>query len=320
MKKKVLSKKVRVVEVGPRDGLQNEARFRFLEETELVNARADFVIALADAGLRDVEAGAFVRTDRIPQMLGTAKVIARIRETRPDLWKTRRFGCLVPNPKGMELAVAAGVKDIAVFTSNSDAFSSRNINMSVKDSLTGIAEVMKIARREKIRVRGYISTVWGCPYAGKTSPKRALSIAEQLLDQGAEEISLGDTIGVATPNGVESVLNLFSGAMPIAVHFHDTRGTALANTLRALELGIRVVDSSAGGLGGCPYARGAAGNLATEDLLYMLQGMKFTTGVDLNRVCSAGEDLAEKLELSLPSRYHRAWKASQVRPKKGPSP
>ena len=318
--KKNLSKKVRVVEVGPRDGLQNEARFRFLEESELVRARTDFVIALADSGLRDVEAGAFVRTDRIPQMLGTAKVIAQIRETRPDLWKTRRFWCLVPNEKGMELAVAAGAKDIAVFTSTSDAFSARNINMSVKDSLLGIAKVLKLAGQEKIRVRGYISTVWGCPYSGETSPKKALSIAKQLLDQGAEEISLGDTIGVATPNGVENALQIFSQSMPIAVHFHDTRGTALANTLRALELGIRVVDSSAGGLGGCPYARGAAGNLATEDLLYMLHGMKFSTGVDLDQVCEAGEVLAEKLELSLPSRYHRAWKANKASVKKGPSP
>jgi hydroxymethylglutaryl-CoA lyase len=319
MKKKP-SNRVRIVEVGPRDGLQNEARFRFLEESELVKARAEFVIALADSGLRDVEAGAFVRTDRIPQMLGTGKVLAHIRETRPDLWKSRRFGCLVPNPKGMELAIAAGAKDIAVFTSTSDAFSARNINMSVKESLSGISEVMKIAHQKKIRVRAYISTVWGCPYLGKTSPKRALSIAKQLLDQGAEEISLGDTIGVANPDGVESVLRLFSAAMPIAVHFHDTRGTALANTLRALELGIRTVDSSAGGLGGCPYARGAAGNLATEDLLYMLNGMKFKTGVNLDQVCAAGEVLAEKLELSLPSRYHRAWKANKAAVKKGPAP
>lgn len=301
---------IRIVEVGPRDGLQNEPRFRFLPERELVAARADFVIRLADAGLKDVEAGAFVRADRIPQMLGTAGVLARIRETRPDLWRTRRFWTLVPNRKGLEHALAAGAKHIAVFTSTSDEFNKKNVNMSVKESLAEIGAIVKEARANKIAVRGYVSTVWGCPYIGRTNPRRAREIADFLCDIGASEVSLGDTIGVATPNQVSDLLKLFPKGWPLAVHFHDTRGTALANCLRAIDQGIRTVDSSAGGLGGCPYAKGAAGNLATEDLLYMLRGMKFTTGVDLDKVCEAGEILADKLELSLPSRYHRAWKAS----------
>ena len=303
-------KSVRVVEVGPRDGLQNEPRFRFLPEADLVATRTAFVIALADAGLKDVEAGAFVRSGRIPQMVGTAAVLETIRRTRPDLWKSRRFWTLVPNRKGLQHALTAGAKHIAVFTSTSDAFSRKNINMTVKESLAEIGAIVKEARASKLAVRGYISTIWGCPYQGKTNPRTARRIADFLLDLGVGEISLGDTIGVATPNRVTEVLKLFPKSWPLAVHFHDTRGTALANTLRALDQGIRVVDSSAGGLGGCPYARGAAGNLATEDLLYMLQGMKFTTGVNLDKVCFAGEALAEKLELSLPSRYHRAWKAS----------
>lgn len=307
-----MKKKIRIVEVGPRDGLQNEPNFKHLPEVDLVAARTEFVVALADAGLVDIEAGAFVRADRIPQMAATDKVLARIRETRPDLWKSRRFWCLVPNAKGLENAISAKAKHIAVFTSTSNAFNHANINMTVKESLREIETVVERALQNKMKVRGYISTVWGCPYEGKTNPRTALKICQRMLELGVSEVSLGDTIGIATPNRVEEVLQLFRKSWPIAVHFHDTRGTALANCLQAIRQGIQVVDSSAGGLGGCPYAKGASGNLATEDLLYMLRGMKFTSGVNLDKVCEAGEILGQKLELNLPSRYHHAWRAGRV--------
>lgn len=303
--------KIRVVEVGPRDGLQNEPGFRQLPPSELAMVRAKFVIGLADAGLKDVEAGAFVRADRVPQMAHTDQVLKIIREGRPDLWKSRNFWTLVPNAKGLELAMQAGAKHISVFTATSDAFNLKNIQMSVKDSLAQLKPVVKEARQAKLKVRGYISTVWGCPYSGKVAPLKAKRVAAELLAMGVEEISLGDTIGVATPKQVGEVLKLFPKKWPLAVHFHDTRGTAIANCLRAIDAGIHVVDSSAGGIGGCPYAKGASGNLATEDLLFMLHGMGLKTGVDLAKICRASEALAQELHLALPSRYHKAWKGSQ---------
>ncbi len=304
---------VRVVEVGPRDGLQNEPRFKQLAPSELTRVRADFVMALADSGLKDVEAGAFVRADRVPQMVDTDKVLEIVRTERPDLWKTRRFWVLVPNQKGLENALAAGAKHISVFTATSDQFNERNIGMTVKESLKILKPLVHDAKKAKLKVRGYISTVWGCPYAGKIAPAKAKAVAADLLDFGVDEISLGDTIGVATPKQVDTVLDLIPKKWPVAVHFHDTRGTAIANCLHAIEHGITTVDSSAGGLGGCPYAVGASGNLATEDLLYMLHGMGFRTGVDLEKVCEASQTLAEKLELSLPSRYFRAWVGNKER-------
>ncbi|NUM88154.1 MAG: hydroxymethylglutaryl-CoA lyase [Bdellovibrionales bacterium] len=300
--------KLRVVEVGPRDGLQNEPRIKALPQEELAEVRFRFVTSLADAGLKDVEAGAFVRADRVPQMAATDRVLRLIQERRPDLWKTHRFWVLVPNAKGLELALAAGARHVSVFTATSDAFNERNVGMTVKDSLRALEPVMREAVRARLKVRGYVSTVWGCPYSGAVSPQKARSVAGKLLDSGAEEISLGDTVGIATPNKVRAVLRLFHGKKKLAVHFHDTRGTAIANCLEAVQHGIRVVDSSAGGLGGCPYAVGASGNLATEDLLYMAHGMGFRTGVDLEKVCLASERLARDLEVTLPSRYHKAWK------------
>lgn len=302
---------IRVVEVGPRDGLQNEPKFKHLSSAELVRVRANFVIALADSGLKDVEAGAFVRSDRVPQMAGTDKVLEIIRAERPDLWKTRRFWTLVPNQRGLEYALKAGAKHISVFTATSDRFNERNIGMTVRESLKILKPLIHDAKNAKLKVRGYVSTVWGCPYAGKVAPAKAKMVASELLKFGADEISLGDTIGVATPKQVDAVLSLFSKKLPLAVHFHDTRGTAIANCLHAIEHGIKVVDSSAGGLGGCPYAVGASGNLATEDLLYMLHGMGFRTGVNLNDVCEASGKLADSLELSLPSRYFKAWRGTQ---------
>ncbi len=304
-------KKIRVVEVGPRDGLQNEPSIRQLPIDELVDARLKLITSLAESGLNDVEAGAFVRADRVPAMAGTEKVLARIQGEFPHLWNTKKFWTLVPNRKGLEFAMKAGAKHISVFTATSDAFNQKNIQMTVNESLIELKPVIEEAIKSKIAVRGYISTVWGCPYSGKAAPEKAKVVADALLQMGVEEISLGDTIGVATPVQVEEVLSLFPKNLPIAVHFHDTRGTAIANCLEAIQLGITTVDSSAGGLGGCPYAKGASGNLATEDLLYMLHGMGFSTGVDLEKVCEASLKFEEILDLKLPSRYFKAWKGSK---------
>jgi hydroxymethylglutaryl-CoA lyase len=305
--------KIRVVEVGPRDGLQNEPHIRNLQGKDLLDFRVKYVTALANSGLNDVEAGAFVRADRIPAMAGTDLVLKTLREDHPDLWASKKFWTLVPNQKGLQLALQAGAKHISVFTATSDAFNLKNIQMTVEDSLKELRPVVEEAKRNGLYVRGYVSTVWGCPYSGYVAPERARFVTEELLAMGAEEISLGDTIGVASPKQVEEVLKQFKPDLPLAAHFHDTRGTAIANCLEAIQLGITTVDSSAGGLGGCPYAKGASGNLATEDLLYMLQGMGFDSGVDLEKVCLASELLEKELKVELPSRYFKAWKGSTGR-------
>lgn len=306
-------KKIRVVEVGPRDGLQNERSIRVLQEKELVDFRVDYITALARSGLDDVEAGAFVRADRVPPMAGTDQVLKRLREEFPELWASKRFWTLVPNHRGLDLALAAGAKHISVFTATSDAFNLKNIQMTVEKSLAELRPVITDAKKAGVAVRGYVSTVWGCPYSGPVPAERARFVTEELLEMGVEEVSLGDTIGVASPRQVEEVLSLFPKGLPLAAHFHDTRGTAIANCLEAIQLGITTVDSSAGGLGGCPYAKGASGNLATEDLLYMLHGMGFDSGVDLEKVCLASELLEKELEVTLPSRYFKAWKGSTGR-------
>ena len=303
--------KIRVVEVGPRDGLQNEPSIRSLPLDQLVEQRVQLITALAKSGLEDVEAGAFVRADRVPTMAGTDLVLLRLQKEFPDLWREKKFWTLVPNQKGLELAVKAGAKHISVFTATSDAFNEKNIQMTVKDSLQILKPLIADAKSAGIAVRGYVSTVWGCPYTGAVAPEKAKWVTEELLGYGVEEVSLGDTIGVATPKQVDEVLALFPNGLPLAVHFHDTRGTAIANCLQAIQHGIRTADSSAGGLGGCPYAKGASGNLATEDLLYMLHGMGFTTGIDLKQVCEASLLFETHLGLNLPSRYFKAWKGSR---------
>ena len=303
--------KIRVVEVGPRDGLQNEPSIRQLPVDVLVDVRVKFVTELAKAGLDDVEAGAFVRADRIPAMAATDKVLTRLQKDFPDLWKSKKFWTLVPNHKGLELALKAGAKHISVFTATSDAFNQKNIQMSVEESLRELHPVVREAKQAGVAVRGYVSTVWGCPYSGHVPKEKAKMVTDELLSMGVEEVSLGDTIGVASPKQVEEVLKIFPKDLPLAVHFHDTRGTAIANCLEAIQLGIHTVDSSAGGLGGCPYAKGASGNLATEDLLYMLHGMGFTTGTDVDKVAAASFFLEKELELNLPSRYFKAWKGSK---------
>jgi hydroxymethylglutaryl-CoA lyase len=294
-----LPEAVRVVEVGPRDGLQNEKVQVPTEE------KIHFINMLAEAGLPVVEATSFVSPRAIPQLSDAAVVMAGI--TRLP---TTEYPVLVPNIKGMERAIAAGVRSIAVFTAASEQFTRHNINATIAESLANFQPVLALARQEGIPVRGYISTVFGCPYQGKVDPQQVLHVAEALLEMGCQELSLGDTIGVATPNQVVDVLGLlFSASIPaerLAVHFHDTRGTALANVLMALQMGIHIVDSSAGGLGGCPYAPGAAGNLATEDLLYMLHGMGISTGVDLEKVVAATQFIAPYLGHAPTSKYYQA--------------
>jgi isopropylmalate/homocitrate/citramalate synthase len=296
--------RVRVVEVGPRDGLQNEAAALGVED------KVAFTQALIDAGLPVVEPGAFVSPRWVPQMAGSDEVLRRLR--RPD---GVRLPVLVPNRKGYEAARAAGARDIAIFTAASETFNRKNVNASIDESFARFHEFVPDALREGMWVRGYISTCFGCPYEGAVDPVRVVDVARRLADIGSHEVSIGDTIGVGVPTQVTDVMGRLKEAIPqtaLAVHFHDTRGTALANVLAALEEGIEVVDSSAGGLGGCPYAPGASGNLATEDLLYMLHGMGIATGVDLGRVAAASRALAPRLGHALPSRYLQACAPASV--------
>jgi hydroxymethylglutaryl-CoA lyase len=291
---------VHIVEVGPRDGLQNE---KALIPTA---QKIQFIQMLADAGLPVVEATSFVSPRAIPQLSDASEVMTNL-----SRHSSTSYPVLVPNLKGMERALAAGVRAIAVFTAASESFTRHNINATIAESLANFRPVIALAQREEVTVRGYISTVFGCPYEGKVEPRQVLNVAQALLEMGVDELSLGDTIGVATPNQVVDVINLLvhDGAIPIrhlAVHFHDTRGTALANVLIALQSGIRIIDSSAGGLGGCPYAPGAAGNLATEDLLYMLHGMGIHTGVDLDKVVAATNFITPLLGHTPTSKYYQA--------------
>lgn len=293
-----LPRKVTVVEVGPRDGLQNEA------VAVPVDVKLAFIHALAKAGLPVVEATSFVSPKWVPQLADAEEVVKRL-ERRPGI----RYPVLVPNEKGLERALASNVKEIAIFTAATDGFNKKNTNATVKESLERLAPVVAKARAGGLWVRGYVSTCFGCPYDGPVEPVRVVSVAKDVLALGVDEVSLGDTIGVATPNQVEATVQALRGVVPlekIALHFHDTRGTALANVLAGLEQGVAIFDSSAGGTGGCPYAPGASGNLATEDLLYMLHGLGIETGVDLEGVRAATRALAAALGRALPGKYAQA--------------
>src|SRR5216683_4380071 len=289
---------VKVVEVGPRDGLQNE------NVTVPTEAKVDYITALGDAGLHVIEAGAFVSPKWVPQMADTAEVYREIPKD-PGV----EFPVLVPNMKGLERAIEAGVKSIAIFTAASDTFNKRNINMTIDESFANYAPVTARARAEGMRVRGYVSTAFGCPYEGDVPPEKVLEVSARLLDLGCYEVSVGDTIGVGTPMQVQGVVGILLQVIPaskLAMHFHDTRGTALANTLAALEMGIATFDASSGGLGGCPYAPGASGNLATEDLIYMLDHMGIDTGVSLERLVSASTIIGQYIDHPLPGKYLQA--------------
>ena len=295
-----------VYEVGPRDGLQNEA------ETLSVEVRAEYVDRLTEAGLPAIEVGSFVSPKAIPQLADTGEVFARIHRASGT-----RYPALVPNLKGLERAIEAGVREIAVFTAASETFNRRNINAGVDESIERFRPVVTRAREEKIRVRAYVSTAFGCPYEGTVSPDAVREVVHKLLDLPVDEISIGDTIGVATPAGVYDVIEtLYDSGVTravLALHFHDTRGTGLANVYAGLQCGIPTYDSSAGGIGGCPYAPGAAGNLATEDLIYLLEGLDIDTGVSLLKVVEASRFLARAIGRRPPSRYLAAvWGNGQA--------
>ncbi len=290
--------RVSIVEVGPRDGLQNERA--------LVSAadKIAFIDRLSAAGHATIEVSAFVSPKWVPQMADAHEVFAGI---------TRRAGvrytALVPNRAGLARAVAAGVTEIAIFAAASETFSQRNINQSIAASLATYADVSREALAAGLKVRGYLSTCFGCPYEGAVAPAQVATVARQLLDLGVFEVAISDTIGVAHPGQVPRVLDAVTAVLPlsqVALHFHDTRGTALANVLAGLDYGVTTFDSSAGGLGGCPFAPGAAGNLATEDLLYMLDGLGVATGVDLAQAAAASRFIASRLDHPLPSRYLQA--------------
>ena len=275
-----LPKAVRIVEVGPRDGLQNESQIVPLA------AKVGLIEALVAAGLKNVESGSFVSPKWVPQMADTAQVLAAITRN-PGV----RYPVLVPNLKGLEAALAAGADEIAVFGAASESFSQKNINCSIAESLERFRPVVAAALAKGVRVRGYISCVLGCPYEGPIEPAAVAAVAKALADMGCYEISLGDTIGTGTPLKAQAMLRAVAAVVPIdrlAVHFHDTWGQALANILACLELGVAVVDSAVAGLGGCPYAKGATGNVATEDVVYMLDGMGIETGIDLAKLAAAG--------------------------------
>jgi len=293
---------VTIVEVGPRDGLQNEPT------PVAVADKVALIEALADAGLPVVEAGAFVSPKWVPQMAGSDEVLRDVRR-RPGV----RYPVLVPNLKGLEAALAAGADEIAVFGAASETFSQRNINCSIAESLERFRPVAETALAKGVQVRGYVSCVLGCPYEGDIAPGAVARVARELHAMGCFEISLGDTIGVGTPRKTAAMLAAVMAELPVAalaIHAHDTYGQALANVLTALELGVRAVDSSVAGLGGCPYAKGASGNVATEDVVYMLDGMGVRTGVDLAAVIEAGRGICEVLRTTSRSRVAQAYRAS----------
>ena len=292
-----------VVEVGPRDGLQNEAAI------VPVDAKVAFVDALTASGLRVIEATAFVSPKAIPQLADGEEVFRRIAKA-PGV----RYPVLVPNEKGLDRAASAGVREIAVFTAASETFNRRNINASIEESFARFAPVLERAKAAGMRVRGYVSCAFGCPYEGRIAPEAVARVSARLAAIGCDEVSVGDTIGVGVPTQVPEIVGRAVEAgvalERLALHFHDTRGTALANVAEGLRAGVRIFDSSAGGLGGCPYAPGASGNLATEDLLYLLNGMGYETGVDLARVAAATRGLAAAIGRRPASRVFQALEAA----------
>ncbi|XP_038864851.1 hydroxymethylglutaryl-CoA lyase, mitochondrial-like [Salvelinus namaycush] len=295
---KALPERVKIVEVGPRDGLQNE---KTLVPTEV---KIHLIDMLSEAGLPVIEATSFVSPKWVPQMADQVEVMKGINR-RPGV----SYPVLTPNLKGFQAAVKAGAAEVAIFGAASELFSKKNINCSVEESLQRFEEVTKAAKEAGVRVRGYVSCVLGCPYEGQVSPDKVAQVAKRLYSMGCYEISLGDTIGVGTPGGMIEMLEAVSREVPVdalAVHCHDTYGQALANILIALQMGISVVDSSVAGLGGCPYAQGASGNVATEDVVYMLHGLGIQTGVDLPKLMDAGAFICSSLNRKTSSKVAQA--------------
>jgi len=297
-----LPKYVKIVEVGARDGLQNEQAVTLEDKVTLVNA-------LSKTGLKVIETGSFVSPKWVPQMADSHQLFDRIE--RGD---GITYSALTPNMKGLEAAIAAGADEVAVFGAASESFSQKNINCSVSESLERFEPLMARAKEAGLRVRGYVSCVLGCPYDGDIAPEKVALVAQKLYQMGCYEISLGDTVGVGTPLAVKAMLTEVIKGVPVdklAVHFHDTYGQALANIYSALELGISVVDSAVAGLGGCPYAKGASGNVATEELVYMLNGLGIISGVDLDKLAHAGWQISAALGKAPNSKVSLALKALQ---------
>jgi len=294
---------VRIVEVGPRDGLQNE---KVLVPTSV---KVEFISRLAGAGLTHVEATSFVSPKWVPQMADHKEVMTSI-TTLP--YPSVSYPVLVPNIKGLDAAVECGAKEVAIFGAASESFSKKNINCSIDESLARFEPVLTSAKEAGVKVRGYVSCVVGCPYEGSIDPKKVAMVAKIMLDMGCYEISLGDTIGVGTPGTIRAMLEEVEKVVPlskVAVHCHDTYGQALANILTALQMGVGVVDSSTAGLGGCPYAKGASGNVSTEDVVYMLHGMGIQTGTNLDKLVEAGRFISSHLNRDTMSRVGRATQA-----------
>ncbi len=293
-----LPSKVRLVEVGPRDGLQNEKQpISVADKIQLVND-------LSAAGLSTIEVGSFVSPKWVPQMAGSAEVFTGI-ERKPGVV----YQALTPNLKGFEAALAAGADEVAVFAAASEAFSQKNINCSISESLERFRDLMAAAQAANIPVRGYVSCVLGCPYDGEVAPAQVLSVARELFAMGCYEVSVGDTIGVGTAGKTRDLFNLLAREIPrekLGGHFHDTYGQALANIYASLQEGIEIFDSSVAGLGGCPYAKGATGNVATEDVVYLLNGLGIEHGIDLPRLAAAGQRICDVLGRANGSRVARA--------------
>lgn len=301
----ILPKRVKMVEVGPRDGLQNETKFVATE------TKIKFINLLSQTGLQVIETTSFVSPKKIPQLADHSQVLEGITKD-PNI----HYPVLVANMLGLRNAIAAGAKEISVFTAVSETFSQKNINCSIDESMQRIAEIIPEARKHQLRIRGYISCVFGCPYEGDIPATNASELAQKLLNLGCEEISLGDTIGTGTISKVQATIKMVLNTVPLdklALHFHDTYGQALANILASLELGVSIFDSSVSGLGGCPYAKGATGNVASEDVLYLLNGLNIHTGVDLDKLIIAGKFISDYLDKPMGSKVAIARLAGEAR-------
>lgn len=294
-------KKVQIKEVGPRDGLQNEKAVITTQD------KFEYVKLLSLSGLQNVEVTSFVKPSAIPQMSDAKELYQLVSE---KLDASLSYPCLVPNLKGMETAMDLGVKEIALFSATSSEFTKKNINSTVEESFVKMKEVAELALKNKIKIRGYVSTAFGCPYAGEIGVSKLEEVTKRFFDLGVYEVSIGDTIGVATPKQVESYLDVICKSFSkdkLAMHFHDTRGMAISNILVSLGFGISVYDSASGGLGGCPYAKGATGNVATEDLLYLFKSLGIETGVDLDKIIEASKFILSKVSKESPSKFFNAY-------------